>query len=272
MHFFPRGMRFSTLEERKKFYSEEFNTKKVAGWFHGRKNTAFAMVVGRHTGIYPQEYAGIKKNAVIIDDYRDLEDVREYLLQYLPEGVYYDRNLYADLRACERCGKNYRDCWDCDGFLGQELAFDLDPENIRCPWHGSIKEKMARGMGLSFCMHEFNAVRRQTLALHKELAEKFEEMRLVYSGRGFHVHVFDESAIKMGRRERRKLAKELGGRYAIDEWVTSGEMRLMRLPYSLNGIASRICLPLKIDELKRFDPRTDRRCLPRFLATSSSRP
>ncbi len=270
MHIFPRGMRFSTLEERGEFYSSEFDLRRTKGWLGKRKNTIFAMVVGRHTGIYPQEYSSVKKNAVIIDDYRDLDEVREYLLRYLPEGVYYDRNLYADINACEKCGKSYRDCWGCEGFLGQELAFDLDPENIRCPWHGSIKEKMARGQGLSFCMHEFNAVRRQTLSLYQELAEKFEELRVVYSGRGFHIHVLDKDAARLSRKERRKLAKEFGRKYAIDEWVTAGEMRLIRLPYSLNGIASRICLPLEADEIKGFDPGADRRCLPRFLATSSS--
>jgi len=37
------------------------------------------------------------------------------------------------------------------------------------------------------------------------------------------------------------------------------------LPYSLNGIVSRIVLPLKKDELESFDAFHDMRCLPHFL-------
>lgn len=268
----PRGMRFSSLEDRRSFYAREFSTKKVAKWLGGRQNTVFALIVGRHTGIYPPEYEKIKKNTVVVDNCKDLEDLREYILQYLPEGVYYDRNLYEDINACEKCGKSYRDCWDCEGFLGQELAFDVDPENIRCPWHGSVREKMKRGQGLSFCMHEFNAAKRQALALYRELEKEYEKLKVVYSGRGFHIHVGDERARGMGRKERKKVARKMMMRYAIDEWVTSGEMRLIRLPYSLNGLVSRICLPLKYDEVARFDPRKDKRCRPGFLRAISSAP
>jgi DNA primase catalytic subunit len=74
----------------------------------------------------------------------------------------------------------------------------------------------------------------------------------------------------MGLAERRRLAKEIQRVYPIDEWVTSGEMRLIRLPYSLHGVVSRVCIPLKVEDLEGFDPRVDRRCLPRFLLTQSS--
>ena len=57
--------------------------------------------------------------------------------------------------------------------------------------------------------------------------------------------------------------------FHIDEWVTSGESRLIRLPFSLNGLVSRIVLPLKKDELESFDALHDKRCLPRFLEQRS---
>ena len=82
----PRGMRYSTLGERREYYTREFPFEKVSEWFGGRENTVFAMILGRHTGIVLPEYADIKNNTVIIDDYRDLEDVREYIVQYLLEG------------------------------------------------------------------------------------------------------------------------------------------------------------------------------------------
>lgn len=265
MYLLPRGMRFATLEERRGFYEREFSLAKVKSWLEYRNDTVFALIVGRHTNIFPQEHAKIRKNTIIVDEYKNLEDFRGYILRYLPEGVYYDRNLYASRSVCVKCGKSYRRCWNCEGFLGQELAFDVDPENIRCPYHGSLQEKMRRRQGLSFCMREFNAVKRQTLKLYEELRNQFEEIKPVYSGRGFHLHVFDEEATTLTFNDRKILAKKLAKKFAIDEWVASGEMRLIRLPYSLHGMVSRVCVPLSIEEVKNFNPINDKRCIPEFL-------
>lgn len=249
----PKGMRYSTLEERRKFYEKEFDLKKLEAWLWNSrtpKNTAFAMILGRHTGIYLEEHKKIKNNVVIIDEYKNLEEVKEYILQYLPESVYYDRNIYSNLARKK--------------IASQELAFDIDPENVSCPYHGDIETKMKEHQGLSFCMFEFNAVKRATSALYNELEELFHDIRAVYSGRGFHLHIFDEEAYHMKKGERKRIAEELVRGYPIDEWVTRGGSRLIRLPYSLHGMVSRICLPLEISEIKNFDPRKDRRCIPDF--------
>jgi len=91
-------------------------------------------------------------------------------------------------------------------------------------------------------------------------------MRVVYSGRGFHVHVLDAAAYALSAEERIELAekvKSLG--FEVDAWVTAGEMRLIRLPYSLHGMVSRIALPLEKNEIEKFDPIQDARCIPAFL-------
>ncbi|RLI76974.1 DNA primase [Archaeoglobales archaeon] len=261
---FPNGMRPSKLEERKRFYQEEFDVNEVLKWLKHRSilNTAFAVIVGRHSNIFLPEYKDIKNKAVIIDEHKGLDDVLEYILQYLPEGVYYDRNVYKDIRLCQRCKKGYRDCWDCKNFLGQELAFDIDPENVDCPYHGSIEDKMRRGEGLSFCMIEFKKVRKLTAKLYEELENEFKGIKIIFSGRGLHIHVHDKKATILDKEERGELAKKYSS-YAIDEWVTNGEMRLIRLPYSLNGLVSRICLPVNVDEILGFDPR--KMAIPSFL-------
>ncbi len=261
----PRGMRYSTLRERKEYYEKEFPLKKVGEWFGERANTVFAMILGRHTHIVLPEYEEIINNTVIVDDYKDLEDVKEYIIQYLPEAVYYDRNLYKDIMGCSKCGKEPRDCWNCKYFLGQELAFDIDPENVVCPYHGNYEKKMEIHQGLSFCMYEFKVVRQKTLELYEELNREYSEFRFVYSGRGFHIHVMDQKAVRMKKKEREKLGEKWAKKYPIDPWVTSGEMRLIRLPYSLHGMVSRICIPLSLGEIKSFDPRKDRKCFPSFL-------
>jgi DNA primase catalytic subunit len=255
-YFLPAGMRYATLEERKQFYTQEFNLQKVAEWFgSGLGNTKFAVIIGRHTKIYPEKYKQDASTTIIIDEYKNLEDARQQIIEFLPEAVYYDRNVY-DIK---------------DNKIDQELAFDLDPENITCPIHGSLADKMKRKQGLSFCEIEFDMVKKEAIGLHEFLADRFSDLKVVYSGRGFHLHVLDPKAYRLNTDERLNLAiqaKEAG--FHIDDWVTSGEFRLIRLPYSLNGLVSRIALPLKKDELESFDAIHDERCLPKYLGKEAT--
>jgi DNA primase small subunit len=250
-YYLPSGMRYATLEERKQFYTAEFNLEKVAQWFENcMGRVKFAVIIGRHTKIYPEKYKEDASTTIIIDEYKDLGEVQEQILEFLPEAAYYDRNVYDE---------NNRK-------TGQELAFDLDPENITCPVHGSLADKMKRHQGLSFCALELKMVKEQAISLYEYLEKKFSEMRIVYSGRGFHIHVFDPEAYALNGKKRRKLAQEVKEKgFGIDEWVTAGDMRLIRLPYSLHGLVSRIVVPVEKSELERFDPVSDERCIPKFL-------
>jgi DNA primase catalytic subunit len=245
-------MRYSTLEERKQFYSYEFNVQKAAQWFGSQSvKVKFAVIIGRHTKIYPEKYKEDASTTIIIDEYSGLEDVKGQIIEFLPEAVYYDRNVYDQ----------------SDHRIGQELAFDLDPENITCPIHGALADKMKRNQGLSFCEIELEMVKQETIRLYEFLANRFSEVRVVYSGRGFHLHVLDQQAYALNAQERLYLAQQVkSAGFHIDEWVTSGEMRLIRLPYSLNGLVSRIVLPLTKGELESFDAVHDERCLPKFLS------
>jgi DNA primase catalytic subunit len=253
-YLLPAGMRYATLEERRQFYKKEFDAAKSVEWFRGSlKGVKFAAIIGRHTGIFLEKYQEDAETTIIIDEYKDILDVKDQIIEFLPEAVYYDRNIY-DPENKE---------------VGQELAFDLDPENIDCPIHGTLADKMARRQGLGFCEIELDLARKETIGLIERLEKQFSDVRAVYSGRGFHLHVFDKDAYELNFEERLALAqqvKEAG--FHIDEWVTSGESRLIRLPYSLNGLVSRIVLPLKKDELESFDAFHDKRCLPQFLAIS----
>ena len=250
-YYLPEGMRYASLEERKQFYTSEFNLQEVAQWFRSwRGKVKFAVIIGRHTKIYPEKYKEDASTTIIIDEYSNLEEVRQQILEFLPEAVYYDRNVY-----------------DENGVkTGQELAFDLDPENITCPIHGTLSDKMKRNQGLSFCELELQMVKQEAIGLYEFLANRFDLLKVVYSGRGFHVHVLDPQAYELDTQERLNLAKQVKREgFHIDDWVTSGEMRLIRLPYSLNGLVSRIVFPLTKDELESFDPVYDKRAQPIFL-------
>ncbi|MGA3111489.1 MAG: DNA primase [Candidatus Bathyarchaeia archaeon] len=250
-YYLPLGMRYATLDERKQFYTAEFNLQSVAQWFSSQQyRVRFAVIIGRHTKIYPEKYKEDASTTIVIDEYSDLEDLRLQILDFLPEAVYYDRTVY-DAN---------------DGKTGQELAFDLDPENINCPVHGTLADKMKRQQGLSFCELELEMVKQEAVGLYEYLGNIFSEVKAVYSGRGFHLHVLDNEAYLFSSQKRLDFARKVkSAGFHIDEWVTSGEMRLIRLPFSLNGLVSRIVLPLTKGELERFDAFHDKRCLPKFL-------
>jgi len=232
----------------------EFDMEHVGGWLRDvMEKPIFAVIIGRHTRICRRKYREDASATILIDEYRDLSDVKDQILEFLPESVYYDRNVYDEK----------------GNVVGQEMAFDLDPENMTCPVHGSLEQKMKRGQGLSFCKLELNMVRDEALRLYEEIKTTFSRVRIVYSGRGFHIHVLDKDAFGWSYDERRKLSQDLKANgFLIDEWVTSGGMRLMRLPYSLHGLVSRIVTPLDIERLGEFEPTTDQRCIPNFLKSS----
>jgi len=249
----PEGMRYATLKERREYYQNEFNPQRLEKWFENWARNGlvnFAVIIGRHTHTFPKKYEEDASTTIIIDEYKDLNDVKAQILEFLPESAYYDRNVYDEKQRV----------------IGQELAFDLDPENLTCPIHGTLADKMRRRQGLAFCALELYMVKEETLKLYEELEKQFTRLRVVYSGRGFHIHVFDPETFRWKRRQRQTLARELKKKgFLIDEWVTTGGMRLIRLPYSLHGMVSRIVVPIDADELESFDPITDKQCLPKFL-------
>jgi DNA primase catalytic subunit len=266
----PEGFRYSALGERKEFYEKEFDLKRLAEYmsFRDITQTVFSCIIGRHTGIYREKYKKISKSVVLFEDLSNLEELKKNLAEYLPEGVYYDRNVYVDKSKCAGC-KRLSNCFKCKNFVGQELAFDLDPENVDCPIHGDLENKMRQRQGLSFCNYEFEVVRTKAIELYEYLSGFYSDIKIVYSGRGFHVLVMDKETLYLGYKERKALAEKIMKKnIPIDEWVTTGEVRLIRLPYSLHGMVSRICTPLDISELVRFNPKNDWKCTPRFISSS----
>jgi len=254
-YYLPKGMHFSNLMERSEFYIKEFNVKAAAEWFDFHLgNTKFAVIMGRHTKIVQEKYREDIDTTIIIDKYRDIEELKAQVTEFLPEAVYYDRNIYGETGEVQ----------------GQELAFDLDPENVTCPIHGTLVDKMKRHQGLSFCEIELEMVQQEAVGLYEHLAKQYSQLKITYSGRGFHIHVFDQDAYDLTTAERAVLAQEVkNAGFQIDEWVTTGEFRLIRLPYSLNGIVSRIVLPLEKEELEGFDAIYDSRTIPDFIGTTT---
>ena len=258
-------MRVSTLDERRQFYSREFNLTKVREWFREWKSPiVFAAVIGRHASIAPRKYRREHSRTLVIDEYDSLSEIRNYLIDFKPESAYYDRNIYKDWEQARSIGN---DTTQLGHSFGQALAFDVDPENFTCPIHGTLEEKMRRHQGLSFCRLELQLAQQEAAQLVDILSREFSEINLVYSGRGFHIHIGDEETAFWSRKERLALVKSLTKRgLVMDEWVPSGGMRLIRLPHSLNGLVSRVAIPLARNEMGVFDPIVDERTIPNFLS------
>ena len=241
--------RASSLEERKEFYAKEFNFKKCVSWFKV-KPQLLAVDLGTDTGIIKDK----KKLNKLINFKADFKNLRKKLVNYMPEDVYYDRNLYIDVNLVLR-KLNFRKVVDTKNWLGQELAFDVDSDNIECECKKS---------GLGFCVNCLEKAKRECLRLYDKLDKEFNSLEIVYSGRGYHLHIHDNKSFKMNVKERKKLNNKLK-KFPIAPWVSEGRIRLIRVPYSLNSLVSRIVIPLNIKELNKFDPLKDRKVIPRFL-------
>jgi len=263
----PKGMEYATLEQRESFYKNEFNVQGVVNWLKDYKEVVLYAMIGRHTNIYPAKYEKFKKTSIRIDKYEKIEDIKNYGLDFLPEGLYYDRNFYKSRQGCKDCKTTGGDeCWKCENFMGQEIAFDIDPENIDCPVHGTLSDKMKRHQGLGFCMYEFNQAKEMTGKLYDLLKERFSDPRIVYSGRGLHVHVMDKDTFTWPYEDRSKLADEMyNAGIKHDRWVARGGSKLIRLPYSLHGMVSRVVTPLDRNTLDSFNPVESIEVLPSFM-------
>ncbi|MDH5806961.1 MAG: DNA primase small subunit domain-containing protein [Candidatus Methanomethylicaceae archaeon] len=269
-HCYPLNHRPSKVFERKIYY-ENLDFNLIELWFSKKidllKKPIFHLDPGHETRYCRKKYRN-KLGKLLYFDIKDYNELRKMVLEYLPEDLYYDRNLYKDIKKCMEC--NNRKCKDCENIIGQELMFDIDPENIECPNCGTLEDRMKEASTFKFCYICFNSAIEHTIKLYEYLNEiGFKKLEVVYSGRGFHVYVYDNKGYEMNEEERKKLANEvLSQGIAIDEWVTEGEARLARVPYSLNGLVSRICKPIEIKNIRELDFWRSKEFIPEFLFIS----
>lgn len=227
----------SSLQERKEFYEREFSIEKVKKWF--RKNglklpQICAIDAGGDTGII------IDKNLKGEMLYVKFDELKEKIKKYVPEDVYYDRSRYKKPERVLRTLK-FKE------FVAQEFMFDIDVDNIQGKKLGG--EKISNTL--------IKEAYKYAVKMAMELKREFKKVEIVYSGRGFHVYVFDKKARYMNFEERARFVRKFL-KYPIDPWVSKGHIRLARLPYSLNGLVSRICKPI-------YNKFLIKETLPRFL-------
>ncbi len=250
VEYLPPGFRPASLEERRAFYARRFRADLAWRWvreFYTRP--VFAVKIWGKTNIYDPRFEHLRERnvrAIYISSVRSPRDLRKMLLFYAPEGAYYWRTRVYDYEKCKRCPKKkerkYLDCFSCENFQGQELVFDVDPENF-C--QGRFHDFA------SFTLDCFYKARDAALEIFDAMRENYRDVRAVFSGRGFHIHVLDDDAWFLPPEERDALARRFRG---VDPWVTRGGAPLIRLPYSLNGVVNKEVVPLTRKQLEGFEP------------------
>ena len=181
-------LRISTLKERELFYKKEFYVSKVKSWFI-EKPHLFVLDAGTETGIAKF----LKDKGYIINLKLDFKDLMKKLIYYLSEDVYYDRDFYSDT--------DYSfDKLKFDTFLRQELAFDLDADDLEC-------EKCENKDFAYTCENCLEKSRVYAYKFYNKLKEDFNKIKIVYSGRGFHFHVLDKKAYSLTIKERERINK-----------------------------------------------------------------
>ncbi|MDY6769252.1 MAG: DNA primase small subunit domain-containing protein [Candidatus Nanohaloarchaea archaeon] len=233
---FPQELRPSKVEERREFYSSSFPQEvveqKMARW------DRFVPVVdvGSETTLYRPRFKEYKGKMVRVTDYSGVEGLKERIVDYAPEDLYYVMTVEREDRVETNPEK--------------ELVFDLDPENVDCEDCRRRKKYLDdTAAAYTFCEDCFADVARETRQLFAFLENHFSAMQLVYSGRGFHIHVEDDEAFLMDREDRMELAGKVVKEFPVDRQVTAGEKDLIRLEGSLHGLVSKVVTPLEPDDL-----------------------
>ena len=235
----------SSLSERRKFYEKEFSIKKVKAWFKKnnlRSPQICALDAGSESGII------INKKFKKILFYFPFEELKKKIEKYIPESIYYDRNYYLNPK---KVLKNLK----FENFEKQELVFDVDWDNL--DYENGQEPKVAD----KYIDEAYKWVIKMKKALDKE---GFKKIEIVYSGRGFHIHILDKKGFELSIKERKKLTKKFSG-FPIDSWVSEGYINLARMPYSLNGLVSRKVIPIEIKN--KFNKKLS---YPRFLKSKKN--
>ncbi len=248
--FFPAGLRPATVEQRKLYYKKEFDIEKAEKWLtlDNRTKGTIIIDVGSETTRYRPILKKYLNKLVYIRKFENLTQLKEKLNYYIPEDVYYSTKALHGIREI------------------RELVFDLDPENIYC-FKCEIRKKMLpeKGRRYSFCDECFKTISAQTKDLYSLLEKHFEKIYLIYSGRGFHIHVRDDFAFLMKQQEREILAEKVKKKFGIDKWVTSGNIDIIRLPGTLNGLVSRKVIEIKPKDLDDPEKIYKEKAVPEFL-------
>ncbi|AEC51628.1 DNA primase small subunit [Pyrococcus sp. NA2] len=188
-------LREVTKEERREFYSNEWSAKQIPKFI---LDTLDMREFGfDHDGEGPSD----RKN-----QYHDVRDLEDYIKATYPYAVYSSVALYEKPKEME-------------GWMGAELVFDIDAKDL--PLRRCDHEP---GKVCPICLNDAKEIARDTvIILREELG--FEDIHVIYSGRGYHIRVLDEWALKLDSKSRERILAFV----SASEIEDSGEFRRLLL-------------------------------------------
>lgn len=175
------SMRQATMEERRKFYSEEWKKEDIPEFIlHTLSLREFAF---DHDGQGPNDR---------YNQFMTPEELTEFMQNRAPYAVYSSVALY------ER--PSNREKW-----LKSELVFDIDAKDLPM--------KSCDCKDNNVCVDCLNDARKVTATFADTLESNLalKNIHFVYSGRGFHIRVADESIMGMGQAERSQIVEYVTG-------------------------------------------------------------
>lgn len=209
-------MREATPEERRRFYQEEWNKRDVPDFI-------LHTISMREFG-FDLDGRGPNNR---YNQFLTVEQLGDFLRSRAPYSAYASVALYERPSARE-------------GWLKAELALDIDAKDLpvkscSCP-QGSVCER---------CLDEARQVAKQFAeVLAGDLG--LRNINFVYSGRGFHVRINDESVMALGGNERAQVVDYVtGGVIPSDFTMALGYSKVFR------ERLERTFSLLKVDDLLR---------------------
>lgn len=209
-------MRPATPEERRRFYREEWNKQDLPDFIvHTLSLREFGFDLD---GSGPNHR---------YNQFMTPEQLEEFLRFQAPHSAYASVALYENPRKRE-------------GWLKADLVFDIDAKDLPVKPCGCSEGKVCE-----ICIHEAKQIAAEFAdVLRRDLG--FRQIKFVYSGRGFHIRVLDESAMSLEHNERQQLVQYVTGEVIpTDLTLALGYSRVFR------ERSANLLNRLKEDELKR---------------------
>ncbi len=171
----------ATLEERKMYYSEEWNINDLPDFI---KTSIDKREFGfDHNGEGPNDR---------YNQFKSAEELERFLKINYPYAAYSSVSFYEEPKKR-------------DGWLKAELVFDIDAKDLpvrRCSCEA--------GKVCDLCLQDAKEfLFLISDALREEL--NLKNIRYVYSGRGYHIRIFDEDIMKIGSSERGYILDYVSG-------------------------------------------------------------
>ncbi|ASJ03631.1 DNA primase [Thermococcus profundus] len=198
-------------EERREYYRREWSAKRLPDFIlETLENREFGF---DHTGEGPSD----RKN-----EFHDIRDLEDYVKATAPYAIFSSVALYENPR-------------EMSGWLGAELVFDIDAKDLplrRC------QGEHPSGQVCPICLEDAKELARDTLIVLKE-DFGFEDVHVVYSGRGYHIRVLDDWALDLDAKAREKILSYVSAAEEVtfDDlrerkvMLSSGYFRVFRLRF-----------------------------------------